>query len=62
MPDSPKPKRHFESGESKPRKIDESLRYGDRKKTDEERFECQRYEANHEKGFWKAVKKARKMR
>jgi hypothetical protein len=54
--------RHMDQGESKPRKIDESLKYGKRKKTDEERFECQRYErSDKDKSFWKALRKARKM-
>lgn len=53
----PKPKRHFEQGETGPIKIDKSAKYGPRKKTDEERFECDRYAANPNEGFNRAIKK-----
>lgn len=53
--------RHMDQGESKPRKIDESLKYGKRKKTDEDRFDCQRYAANPKKGFWKSLRKKKEM-
>lgn len=53
----PKPKRHFEQGESGPIKIDKSAKYGRRKKSDEDRFECQKYAANPAEGFDRAIKK-----
>jgi hypothetical protein len=54
----PKPKRGCElSGESEPIKIVKATKYGRRKKSDEDRFECQRYAANPGEGFDRAVKK-----
>ena len=49
-------------GESDPIKIDKNAKYGKRKKTDEERFECQRYERSDKaKSFWKSLRKKREM-
>lgn len=35
--------------------VEPHLSYGERKKTDAERFECQRYAANAFKGFFRAI-------
>lgn len=47
--------RHMDRGESDPIKIDKNAKYGKRKKTDEERFDCQRYAVAPKSQFNKTI-------